>query len=80
MKEEHDENLRLVLQFLRENKLYEKLSKCYFYQSKIHYLGHIIYHEGIVVDPAKVEDIMECSELTSVQEVCSFMGLVRYCR
>jgi hypothetical protein len=37
-----------------------KLSKCSFYQSKIHYLGHIISGEGIIVDPVKVEAIMEC--------------------
>jgi hypothetical protein len=30
MMEEHEENLRLVLQCLRENKLYGKLSKCSF--------------------------------------------------
>jgi hypothetical protein len=48
-----NEHLRLVLQCLRENKLYEKLSKCLFYQTKIHYLGHIISGEGIVVDPTK---------------------------
>jgi hypothetical protein len=48
--EEHDEHLRLVLQCLQENKLYGKLSKCSFYQSKIHYLGHVIYDEGIVMD------------------------------
>jgi hypothetical protein len=58
MTEEHDEHLRLVLQCLREHKLYGKLSKCSFYQSKIHYLGHVIFSEGIVVDPAKVEAIM----------------------
>jgi mannitol/fructose-specific phosphotransferase system IIA component (Ntr-type) len=28
--EEHDEHLRLVLQKLRENQLYAKLSKCEF--------------------------------------------------
>jgi hypothetical protein len=44
--EEHDEHLRLVLQCLREHKLYGKLSKCSFYQLKIHYLGHVISGEG----------------------------------
>jgi hypothetical protein len=29
-KEEHEEHLRLVLQKLRENQLYAKLSKCEF--------------------------------------------------
>jgi hypothetical protein len=59
MMEEHEEHLRLVLQCLREHKLYGKLSKCSFYQQKIHYLGHVISGEGITVDPAKVEAIME---------------------
>jgi hypothetical protein len=43
----------------RKNKLYGKLSKCSSYQLKIHYLGHIVSSEGIVVDPTKVEAIME---------------------
>jgi hypothetical protein len=50
-KEEHEKHLRMVLQVLREHQLYAKLSKCSFYQRKIHYLGHIISEEGIVVDP-----------------------------
>jgi hypothetical protein len=61
-------------------KLYGKLSKCSFYQSKIHYLGHIISGEGIVVDPVKVEAIMEWPTLTNVQEVHNFMGLAGYYR
>jgi len=80
MKEENDKYLRLVLQCLRENKLYGKLSKCSFYQSKIHYLGHIIYGEGIVVDLVKLEAIMEWLALTKVQQVHSFMVLVGYYR
>jgi hypothetical protein len=39
---EHDEHLCLVLQCFQEHKLYGKLSKCSFYQSRIHYLGHVI--------------------------------------
>jgi hypothetical protein len=55
-----------------------KLSKCYFYQTKIHYLGHIISGEGIVVDPTKLEAIMEWPTPTKVQEVRIFMGLSGY--
>jgi hypothetical protein len=64
--EEHEEHLRLVLQCLRENKLFGKLSKSSFYQSKIHYLGNVISDEGIVVDPMKFEDIMEWPMPTNV--------------
>jgi len=67
MTEEHDEHLSLVLQCLLENKLYEKMSKFSFYQSKVHYLGHVISHEGIVVDPAKVEAIMKWPTPKNVQ-------------
>jgi hypothetical protein len=59
--EEHEQHLRMVLQVLREHQLYAKLSKCSFYQRQIHYLGHIISEEGIVVDPEKVEAIQEWS-------------------
>jgi hypothetical protein len=78
--EEHDEHLHLVLQCLREHRLYGKLSKCSFYQSRIHYLGHVISDEGIVVDPAKVEAIMEWPAPMNVTEVHSFMGLAGYYR
>ena len=56
--EEHEENLRLTLQLLREHQLYAKLSKCDFYRDRIQYLGHIISEEGISVDPEKIEAIM----------------------
>ena len=55
---EHEEHLRLTLQLLREHKLYAKLSKCDFYRDRIQYLGHIIFEEGISVDPEKIEAIM----------------------
>jgi hypothetical protein len=53
--EEHKHHLRMVLQVLREHQLYAKLSKCSFYQKQIHYLGHIISKDGIVVDPENIE-------------------------
>jgi hypothetical protein len=78
--EEHEQHLRMVLQVLREHQLYAKLSKCSFYQRQIHYLGHIISEEGIVVDPKKVEAIQEWSTPRNVEEVRSFMGLAGYYR
>jgi hypothetical protein len=68
----------MVLQVLREHQLYAKLRNCSFYQKKIHYLGHIISKDGIVVDPEKIEAIREWSALKNVTEVRSFMGLDGY--
>jgi hypothetical protein len=78
--EEHEFHLRMVLQVLRENHMYAKLIKCPFYEKKIHYLGHIISKDGIVVDPKKIESIREWSAPKNVTEVRSFMGLASYYR
>jgi hypothetical protein len=59
--------------------LSDKLSKCiFFYQKKIHYLGHIVSAKGITVDPKKIEAIRGWSTPRNVTEVRSFMGLVGY--
>jgi hypothetical protein len=76
--EEHEQHLRMILQVLREHQLYAKLSKCSFYHKQIHYLGHIISEEGIVVDPEKIEAIRGWSTPKNVTEVKSFMGLAGY--
>lgn len=78
--EEHLEHLRLVLQCLRENKLYGKLSKCSFFEREIQYLGHTISGKGIAVDYSKVETIMTWPTPRSVKEVRNFMGLAGYYR
>jgi hypothetical protein len=80
LKEEHEHHLRMVLQVLREQWLYAKLSKCSFYQNQIHYLGLIISKDGIAVDPKKIESIREWSVPKNVIEVRSFMILARYYR
>jgi hypothetical protein len=36
-----------------------KFDKCNFNQRRMQYLRHVIYKEGIAVDPEKIKDIME---------------------
>jgi hypothetical protein len=73
--EEHDEHMHLVLYCLREHKLYGNLSKCSIYQSRIHYLRHVISSECIIMDATKFNAIMEWLAPMNVLEACSFMGL-----
>ena len=77
---EHKEHLRLVLQCLRENQLYGKLSKFSFFQKEIQYLGRTISREGISMDTGKVEAILSWPAPRNSKEVCSFMGLAGYYR
>ncbi|KAL4011168.1 hypothetical protein IC575_028217 [Cucumis melo] len=54
---EHEEHLRMVLQTLRDNKLYAKFSKCEFWLKQVSFLGHVVSKAGVSVDPAKIEAI-----------------------
>ena len=56
--EEHAEHLRIVLQRLREHKLYAKFTKCEFWLKKVQFLGHVISEDGIFVDPSKIQDVL----------------------
>uniref|UniRef100_UPI0035D035F9 reverse transcriptase family protein n=1 Tax=Bartonella sp. AC142YNZD TaxID=3243448 RepID=UPI0035D035F9 len=57
-KEEHKENLIIVLQTLREHQMFAKLSKCEFWLSEVRFLGHVVSSEGISVDPSKIEAVL----------------------
>ena len=78
--QEHEQHLKIVLQTLREKKLYAKLSKCYFLLNEVSFLGHIMSAEGIRVDPAKIETVVNWKPYRSVTEVRSFLGLAGYYR
>ena len=73
---EHEQHLRIVLQTLRAKQLYAKLSKYDFCLKEVSFLSHIIYPEGIRVDPAKVEAIVNWKSPRNVIEVRSVLGLV----
>ena len=49
----------MVLQKLRENQLYAKLSKCEFWLDELSFLGHVITDGGIAVDLGKVKDVLD---------------------
>ncbi|WVZ80781.1 hypothetical protein U9M48_028233 [Paspalum notatum var. saurae] len=71
-KAEHEKHLRLLLQRLREHKLYAKFSKCEFWIDEVRFLGHVVSKGGIAVDPSKVPEIPK--------EVRGFLGLAGYYR
>jgi hypothetical protein len=76
--EEHEEHLRIVLERLRQQKLYAKFSKCEFWMEKITFLGHVLLAEGIAVDPSKVELVTKWEQPLNVTNVKSFLGMVGY--
>jgi len=77
---EHAYHLREVLETLRRNKLYAKLSKCEFWLNEVVFLGHVISEKGISVDPKKIEVVLKWERPTNVTEIHSFLGLAGYYR
>ena len=76
--QEHEQHLKIVLQTLREKKLYAKLSKCDFWLKEVSFLGHIVSVEGIRVDPTKIEAVVNWKPPRNVTEVRNFLGLASY--
>lgn len=56
---QHLSQLDAVLQHLQAANLKPKPAKCYFVQSKVQYLGHIISRDGIQVDLKKTAAISD---------------------
>ena len=76
--EEHEDYLRIVLQALREHRLYAKISKSEFYVTEMKFLGHVVSASGVSVAPEKVEAVMSWERSKSFFEIRSFLGLVGY--
>ncbi|XP_070039766.1 uncharacterized protein [Nicotiana tomentosiformis] len=51
--DEHKQHLRVVLQTLREPKLYAMFSKCEFWLDFVAFLGYVVLGEGIKVSPMR---------------------------
>ncbi|GJR53820.1 putative reverse transcriptase domain-containing protein [Tanacetum coccineum] len=56
-RKEHEVHLGLVLELLKENKLYAKFSKYEFWLREAQFLGHMIDGGGIHVNPSKIEAV-----------------------
>jgi hypothetical protein len=77
---EHTHHLTKVLQILRDNSLTAKMTKCTFATTHVEYLSHIISHEGVGTDPAKVAAIQSWNQPTSITQLRSLLGLTGYYR
>ena len=79
-REEHEKHLRIVLEMLREKKLYAKFSMCEFWLDSVSFLGHVVSKEGMMVDPSKIEIVKNWVRPTNVSEIRRFVGLASYYR
>ena len=78
--EEHDRIVLDVLRHLCDNDLFVKPEKCCFRVTEVDFLGMIVSHDGIKMDPEKVNAILKWPEPTNVKQVRAFLGLGNFYR
>jgi hypothetical protein len=76
--EEHEWYVGLVMDKPKEIKLYNKLEKCEFCQTKLEFFGHIISKNDIWMDPHKVQTTMDLVTPTYVHDVQCFIGFIKF--
>ncbi|XP_070002215.1 uncharacterized protein [Nicotiana sylvestris] len=79
-REDHVGHLTVVLQTLQQYQLYANFLKCEFWLESVTFLGHVLFREGIMVDPQKIAAVKNWRRPTTPTEIHSFLGLARYYR
>jgi transposase InsO family protein len=77
---DHTKHLQLVLQRLRDHKLFAKMAKCEFGKNEMEFLGHIVNSNGISVEPGKVSAVQDWKNPQDPHDIQSFLGLANYYR
>ncbi|CAH8583579.1 unnamed protein product [Schistosoma haematobium] len=78
--EQHNANLKAVLQRIKQHNLKVKPSKCRLLQKEVLFLGHRITEDGVATDQGKTSAIINWPQPKSAEDVRSFLGLASYYR
>ncbi|MBW0522037.1 hypothetical protein O181_061752 [Austropuccinia psidii MF-1] len=72
--EENITHVSTVLSRLRANKLFAKASKCLLHVSTVEYLGYFVSVEGLKMDQAKVQQILNLPPPRNLKALQYFLG------
>ena len=78
--EEHRHHVHEVLLRLWNNKLYAHGNKCSFHNNTGEYLSFILSPNGLLMDPSKVNTVLEWLEPCKVKDIQSFLGFTNFYR
>ena len=70
----HIESLRMMLEHCLQYQISLNLKKCIFCAPFGILLGHVVYRDGMLVDPAKIEIILDPPPLTTVKQLHVALG------
>ena len=75
---EHLAHLRLCLERCRQARLSLNPTKCAFHVTSGALLGHIVNRDGIAMDPAKGQTILNAPALATAKALSRFLGQIRW--
>ena len=78
--EDHLQNIRVVLERLRQAGLKLHPTKCHFGKKQVTFLGHIVSEDGVATDPQKISKVASWPVPISQHKVRQFLGLASYYR
>ena len=78
--QDHVQRLRIVLDILRQHKMYAKMPKCEFNKPELQFLGHNVGRQGMRMDPSKTAVIAALPLPKDAPEPRSLLGLATYFR
>ncbi|MBW0467845.1 hypothetical protein O181_007560 [Austropuccinia psidii MF-1] len=78
--EEHVTHVSTVLTRLGANNLFPKVSKCLIHVTSVEYLGYVVSFEGLKMDQAKVQKILNWPPPRSFKALQSFLGFASFYR
>ena len=79
-KEEHIETCKEVFDIIRQHHLYLKPKKCEFFKEEVEFLGNIIRHGQVEMDPSKLESIRTWPQPRCVKDIQRFLGFANFYR
>ncbi|EOY19061.1 Uncharacterized protein TCM_043731 [Theobroma cacao] len=79
-RDKHKQHLKIVFQIMRKHVLCAKFSKSEFWFDSASFIGHIVYKNGVMVDPKKIEVVKKWLRLTSITKIRSLLRITRYYR
>lgn len=78
--QEHNRNLAIIFQRLRDVGLKLQPDKCEYLRPELEYLGHTISKDGVKPNNAKIEAVKNFKNPKTPTDVKSFLGLAGYYR
>jgi hypothetical protein len=71
---DHYKNLHIVFERCRHYHISLNLHKCIFFIRSGHHLGFLVYDNGIIVDPLKVEAILRLPPPRNIRKLQGLQG------